>query len=496
MRQKKATFSQDLTDTRYPKVTATNESIDSFGLDEIAETEQMTYENEWGAKLNFRIPLTVIEDQKGRLRVGAKLRLKEKDRDNIYYEYEPTGDFPTFAQMPHDVWNDSKFLNGKGYTPGTFASHTYLGSMDLNNATKFTKEPLLEEFWTANYNAKENIYSGYLRWDQNITKEFLIITGLRVEHTNINYLGHTLLEDKKGPDVQESNSYTNLFPNLTLKYEPNKKTVLRAAYSTSIARPNYYWLVPYMNISTSDRNISLGNSDLKSTYAHNVDLIATYYPGNVASLSGGLFYKRLNDFIYTYSTSNFTREDFARLYPERNNPIPAGDTWEYKTHHNGNTVDVFGVELSYNRQLDFLPSEFLRRFSIYLNYTYTHSIAKGITNEDGESRGNLMLPGSAPHTANASLAYEDKRFTARLSFNYSGAYIDALGRDAFEDRYYGSQAFLDFNCNFKLTKNLQIYLDANNLLNTPLYYYQGEKDRLMQLELYKPTFNAGIRWNL
>ena len=496
MRQKKVTFEQDLSDTRYPKISAQNESMDKFGLDTLSESEQMTYENEWGAKLNFRFPLSVIPEQKGRLRIGAKLRLKEKDRDNIYYEYEPKGAFPDFPQMDLVEWNDAKFLNSKGYVPGQFPSKAYLGGLDLGNSQKFDREAILSEYWTANYNAKENIYAAYLRWDQNITKKLVIITGLRIEHTAIDYLGHTLIEDEKGEDVKDKNSYTNFFPNLTLKYEPNKKTVLRAAYSTSIARPNYYWLVPYMNISNADHNISLGNSDLKSTYAHNVDLIASYYPGNVASLSAGLFYKRLNDFIYTYATSSFTNSDFAKLYPSRSNPIPVGEEWDYKTHHNGESVDIYGFEVSYNRQLDFLPLAFLRRLSLYLNYTYTHSKASGITNEEGEERQGMMLPGSAPHTVNASIAYEDKHFTARLSYNYTSSYVDELGKNDFEDRYYGSQAFLDFNANYKIKQNLQIFFDANNLLNTPLYYYQGQKDRLMQLELYKPTFNAGIRWNL
>lgn len=496
MRQKKVLFGQDLSDTRYPMVTAQNESLDKFGLDTLSESEQMTYEDEWGGKLNFRFPFSVIPKQKGRIRVGAKIRLKEKDRDNIYYEYEPKTSFPSFKEMDLVEWNDPKFLNGKGYVPGVFPSKTFLGSLELNDPSKYESEAILSEYWTANYNAKENIYAGYLRWDQNVTNRFVIITGLRIEHTAIDYIGHTLVEDQKGENVKDNNSYTNFFPNLTFKYEPNKRTVLRAAYSTSIARPNYYWLVPYMNISNADHNISLGNSDLKSTYAHNVDLIASYYPGNVASLSAGLFYKRLNDFIYAYATSSFTHDDFAQLYPDRHNPIPEGEEWDFKTHHNGESVDIYGLEVSYNRQLDFLPSSFLRHLSLYLNYTYTHSKASGITNEDGEERKGMMLPGSAPHTVNASLAYEDKHFTARISYNFTSSYVDQLGKNDFEDRYYGSQAFLDFNANYKIKPNLQVFFDANNLLNTPLYYYQGERDRLMQLELYKPAFNAGIRWNL
>lgn len=37
-----------------------------------------------------------------------------------------------------------------------------------------------------------------------------------------------------------------------------------------------------------------------------------------------------------------------------------------------------------------------------------------------------------------------------------------------------------------------IYADATNLLNQPLRYYQGEKDRTMQVEYYGVKFNAGV----
>ena len=340
MRIKKTGATQDLTDTRFPVVNTVGEELDKFKLDTLSESEQMTYENEWGAKLNFRLPMSIIADRKGRLRFGTKLRIKEKDRSNNYFKYEPINNNITFANIEKDVWEDPKFLNGKGYKPGTFGADTYLGALDLNNPTLFKKEDVLEEYWTSNYNAKENIYSGFVRWDQNITDKLLIITGLRIEHTTIDYIGRTLIEGKKGANIEDRNSYTNFFPNFTLRYEPNKKTTLRAAYSTSVARPNYYWLVPYMNISTSDQNISLGNSNLKSTYAHNIDLIATYYPGNVASLSAGLFYKRLNNFIYSFATQAYMKDDFAKEYPERNNPIEAGEKWKYSTYRNGQSVDV------------------------------------------------------------------------------------------------------------------------------------------------------------
>ena len=130
-----------------------------------------------------------------------------------------------------------------------------------------------------------------------------------------------------------------------------------------------------------------------------------------------------------------------------------------------------------------------------LNYTYTYSETEGVYNEDGEERTDVKLPGTAPHMFNASLAWENARFSARLSLNYTGSYIDEVASEAFEDRYYDSQLFLDANASYLLGKGIRIFAEANNLTNQPLRYYQGVKDRMAQLEYYKPTFNLGVKWD-
>lgn len=38
------------------------------------------------------------------------------------------------------------------------------------------------------------------------------------------------------------------------------------------------------------------------------------------------------------------------------------------------------------------------------------------------------------------------------------------------------------------------YAEANNLLNQPLRYYQGTKDRTMQLEYYGIRANLGVKF--
>ena len=142
------------------------------------------------------------------------------------------------------------------------------------------------------------------------------------------------------------------------------------------------------------------------------------------------------------------------------------------------------------------PGTFFKNMGIYLNYTFTESEAKGITNADGEARTNVSLPGTAPHMFNGSLAWENKRFSARVSLNYTADYLDELGGDAFDDRFYDKQLFLDANASYKITKRLRVFAEANNLTNQPLRYYQGISSRTMQMEYYQARYNFGLKFDL
>ena len=56
---------------------------------------------------------------------------------------------------------------------------------------------------------------------------------------------------------------------------------------------------------------------------------------------------------------------------------------------------------------------------------------------------------------------------------------------------YDVNASYTFGKKFKTT----FYAEANNLLNQPLRYYQGTKDRTMQAEYYGVKVNAGVKIN-
>lgn len=493
----KMNFSSDLSDPGRPMITPLSaDNLGVYQLSDLSDSNSFTQEKEFGGKVNVRFPFSLIENQKGRLRTGIRVRLKQKERNNDYYAFEPLNDMGSLLSVPTVHFDGHNFQPGN-YVPGTFVNPSYMGGLDLFNPNLFQGESKPEEFLSSNYTAKENIYAGYIRWDQDFSDKFSMIVGARFETTKIDYTGNYVLDEEDlAGKINRTNTYTNVLPNLSFKYVPVQDLVLRAAFTTALARPNYYSLVPYLNVISADETIAAGNPDLKATYAYNFDFMAEKYFKSVGILSGGVFYKNLKDFIYTYSRRNYTSDDFANDFGGQSNPIPAGaDNWRFNQQRNGDNVDIYGFEVALQRQLDFIPGAFWKGLGVYINYTYTKSKAKGITNEDGIERTDVGLPGAAPHMFNGSLSWEDKRFSARVSMNYASHYIDELGGKAFEDRYYDKQVFLDANASYKITSLLRIFAEANNLTNQPLRYYQGIQSRTAQVEYYRPRFTLGVKFD-
>ena len=83
------------------------------------------------------------------------------------------------------------------------------------------------------------------------------------------------------------------------------------------------------------------------------------------------------------------------------------------------------------------------------------------------------------------------KYTSRIS-----EFVDEFGTVAALDRYYDKVNYLDVNASYTFGKRCKttIYAEANNLLNQPLRYYQGTKDRTMQLEYYGIRANLGVKF--
>jgi TonB-dependent receptor len=484
-RKKKVDLTTDFSDMKSPKVKTTdnamNELNSNFDLKEITEEFQLTNDIDKNFKLNFTIPM-LENDYKNSLKLGVRYKGKEKMRDNILYEYAPIDEDGFNAKTLNNLKDYSKdnFLVGN-YATGKQVTPEYLGTLDLTNKTLFEGEALAEGE-AGNYNAKENILGGYVMLNQNFGSKLFMIAGVRIENTSQEYQGNQYDADEDenilSPVVKDS--YLNVLPGIHLKYNFDNTTILRAAWTNTMARPNYFSLVPYREIAREDNEIAIGNPELVPTTSMNFDLMFEKYFKSIGIVSGGVFFKDIKNFIVTE-----TREDY----------LFENTTWDtYKQPINGGNATIFGFETAIQRQLDFLPG-FWKGFGLFANYTYTTSSVSDFQIE-GREDDEISLPGTAKHTFNGSLSYDSKRFSFRASLNYASAFVEEFGEESFYDRYYNEALHLDVNATYAITPKFRLYAEANNLLNTPLYYYQGNNSRLMQAEYYNVRLQCGVKFDL
>lgn len=456
-------------------------NLSLFDLDEITEEFQDTYETDFNSRIDVQIPVTT----KGVIKAGTRLRTKEKVRDNRFFEYSFLNDeYETLDQVPGVDKTDPDFLVGSQYAAGTYASPNWLGALDLTNAARFEEEDKPDEYLAQNYRANEDIVAGYAMITYDLNDEFTLLAGARVEQTSLEYTGNRVEnEEELIAEVTASQDYTNFLPGVHLKYSLSENLIARFAWSNTLARPNYFDLVPYEDIRPEDSELFLGNPELDPTTSSNIDLSLENYFNSVGYMSVGYFNKSINDFIYT-SVGRETRQvEGANVDFDVFQPVNGGD------------ATINGFEVAFQRQLDFLPGA-LKGLGIYLNYTNISSTATGVANEDGDLRQDLDLPGSAGHLFNASLSFETAKLVFRASVNYSSDYMDEVGGDSFSDRYYDAQTFLDLNGSYAFTPNWRLFFEAINVTNQPLRYYQGVRSQTMQAEFYNARFNFGVKLDM
>lgn len=477
----------------------------SYAFDRITEQFGNTFEENKNFRVDLTLPASFIKEQKGSLKFGVAYRGKFKLRDNSFFRYTPVTEFrPRILNLGvSGIASDYTIANyqpGSKYVVGTFMSPEYLGDLVLGPANNgfFTVADQPAEYLGLNYRATENIYAGYLRFDQQINDKLGIVAGLRIESTQPTYTGNVVINETNLVNrVTGGNAYTNFLPSLNVKYDVTKNTILRFAVTSSMARPNYFDITPYRSIISNDAEFSIGNPDLKASQSWNLDLMAEHYFSNVGILSGGIFYKNISNFIYTFRNDGYTSANYKTEFNTNDTlpGLPQTAFWSYRQPRNGESVNVYGAEVSFQRQLDFLPG-FLKNLGVFVNYTYTKSTADGIFTPEGQRRTGLALPGTAPHMFNGSISYDSKWFVARIAANYAAAYLDAVGTSSFNDVFYDKQFFLDANFTIIVKKNFRIFGEMNNLTNQPLRYYQGSKERTFQLEYYRARYNFGVKFDV
>lgn len=409
------------------------------------------------------------------LQFGGKARRREKTYDFEVDVLEAIDDFTLADWVGEQTY---------GLAPMAPVVSRDIGDFVRNNRDLFERDPIDSDFESAaaDYEVDENIYAAYAlgRYDNG---PFQVVAGLRMERTENDVSGAIVqLTPDEGEvivtPVSFTKEYTQWLPSVNAKYEIAPDVLLRGAAYRSLMRPNIKDIAPRFLIN-EDNEGEFGNPELEPYEAWNYDASLEWYFAPNAVVSGGLFYKSIDNFIVT---ATFEGDDPRLNYP--------GTVLveEAEMAINGDEATVFGFEFNYQHALTFLPG-LLDGLLVGFNYTYTDTEA----DVDGRT---ITLPASAENTFNATLGYEKGPVSLRLAAAYRDGYLDELGGGADEDRMIKDHIQWDLSGKYRLNRNLQVFAEFVNLGDEPYVAYQrgSGRDRLLQYEEYSWTAKTGIRY--
>jgi outer membrane receptor for Fe3+-dicitrate len=132
-----------------------------------------------------------------------------------------------------------------------------------------------------------------------------LVPGVRVEHTRdrtkakIVNAASTLND---GFNSFGAKSYTDAFPGLNARIDAARNLVLRGAVTTSIGRPNYSTLAPFVSVDTSNPASprSCSATPISSPTGHAITISrSNTTPAAGAIFSAGFFHKDIDNPIYS-----------------------------------------------------------------------------------------------------------------------------------------------------------------------------------------------------
>jgi TonB-dependent receptor len=316
-----------------------------------------------------------------------------------------------------------------------------------------------------------------------------LIYGVRYEHTDFKAKGIRILTDDvegsgdpEPTPVDFDNKQDHWLPGINARWERDDY-VFRAAATRTIARPNFGELSPGGEVEfeeddgETELTAEIGNPLLDIVKSTNVDVAFEWYPGGASVLSAGVFYKHIKNFIFYADIADII--DLGDLIGE----IPV-DEAEVISPVNGDTADVWGLELSGIKQWD-------SGWYVNVNGTFVSTDARFPGREE---KGDL--PRTPDVVLNGAVGWENDKWSLRLAATYRDDALLSLEEidDPDFDVYQDSSTHVDFSARWNFIEDWQLSFTANNLTDEPYYAYFGSRSYNAQYEEYGATYTLGLRW--
>ena len=335
------------------------------------------------------------------------------------------------------------------------------------------------------YEVTEEIFAGYMMGTMFFDNGN-IVAGVRAERVDNTGRSNGTVNGV----LQELNSNsgnTLFFPSLHLNYDATDEVKLRLSLNTGAARPDYSLLRPNLTINDTLQTISGGNPFAVPEKAAGVDAYVEWYMGNGGFLSAGVYYKKVRDVLFGF-TQTFGNTDFDAPGLERSN-------YSFSSTVNGGSGEIKGIEIAYSQPFtglmrSFGAPEWLEGFGFQGNITLNRSEAE---TPDGRT---VKLPDASNTNYNASLYYEQYGLSLRASWQYRSDYLFGIGSvDEGGDGYWQKVGRLDLSGRYAISPQVEMFVDATNLLDEPGRRYVGIPIRVLEYEKFGARFMGGVRIN-
>ncbi|MGA1983757.1 MAG: TonB-dependent receptor [Acidobacteriaceae bacterium] len=482
---------------------------------------------------------------------GFKISNGHKSSDSTENVYDSFGSTAPLMTQLLDNFNNTDYFDGTyfGGQYGQVSNFISAENSPVVNPSTIDGQKTAADTYPNLFHYVERITSGYLMNTIDFGK-LHVQTGLRIEGTQMTTFGYNLTffgtySSKTGAysggsasvtcpnnsapaapaagncyvfaGVNNNPSYVDLLPSVQARYSLTPNSALRAVVSRGVARPDPYQLVPYVteDSTASPIAVTIGNPALRPEHANNYDLLYENYLRPLGLIQAGFFFKQLTaPQVEITLPGNLSLSSFPQGYfpPALESVLQTyetgGESDAITQYVNGQNAYIYGLELSYQQHLSFLPGV-LHGLGISANYSYTASREKGLPLRSDSP----TTIDQAPNTWKISPTYDTRRFSARVGLAYDqaslfqymyvspgyvpGADASGLGpKGPSGDIFTLTHFQVDVQASYRFWKGLSAVVDGLNLNNEVFGYYQGSTQFVNQREYYKPTYTGGLRYTL
>ncbi len=320
----------------------------------------------------------------------------------------------------------------------------------------------------SDYQVAEKTVSAYGQYDVDTTL-FGYVTranfGVRYYSTDLTSSGTQTVGAVLAP-ITAKHTYHDFLPAANIAINITDNFLVRLSADRNVSRPALSDLAAAATVNNSaiGGTISAGNPDLKPMTANSAEASVEYYFGKSGYLSAGVFYKDMESFVVSQSstvTYGSTGYPLSYLLPGQTGSILYG----YTRPINSKGADIAGVELAAQHDFDFLPAPF-DKFGANVNMTYADGYQDNTYTANGAtSIISVPLYNLSKYSVNSTLYYATKQWDARISLAYRSDYLINAGGNGNIGEGMGATTNVDFAAHYNLGNHITFVVEGINLTN-------------------------------